>query len=131
MEAETFNPLMISVRRDVFSVQQEIDSFTAEHVSLDLKDEIPTRLNQIDNCNKLCQEKIFDLLMKLDENVPSDAEKINTLRKLADETKSKVFNNSLQVRSKLSDLIRNKPRSLTEQEAFDRLKQKEDQEEST
>ena len=32
---------------------------------------------------------------------------------------------------KFSDLIRNKPRSLTEQEAFERLKQKEDQEEST
>ena len=75
MEAETFNPLIISVRRDAFSVQQEIDSFTAEHVSLDLKDEVPTRLNQIDNCNKLCQEKIFDLLMN--EQVPKVWKKCN------------------------------------------------------
>ena len=74
--------------------------------------------------------KIFDIILSLDENVPSDLEKTNALRKLAEDLNSKVITNSVQVREKLADLIKNKPMSMTEQEAFDRQKQKEEQEES-
>jgi len=63
--------------------------------------------------------KIFNSLIKLNENIPSDAEKVNTLRKLADDTKSKMFDNSVQVRDKLSDFIENRPFTPAEQKAFD------------
>ena len=66
----------------------------------------------------------------LDANVPSNLDKTNALRKLADDLNSKVRTNSVQVREKLSNLIKNKPMSMAEQEALDRQKQKEEQEES-
>ena len=56
--------------------------------------------------------------------------KKNSIRKLADDLNSKVRNNAVQVREKLADLIKNKPRSLVMQEAFDRKKEKEEKEES-
>ena len=74
--------------------------------------------------------KSFDIILSLDENVPSDLEKTNALRKLAEDLNSKVITNSVQVREKLADLIKNKPMSMTEQAAFDRQRQKEEQEES-
>ena len=130
MDAETFNPLLTSARREVFIVEQKIRAYTTAHVSVDLKEEIPARLKNIDDCNDICQGKIFDIILSLDENVPSDLEKTNALRKLAEDLNSKVITNSVQVREKLADLIRNKPMSMTEQAAFDRQRQKEEQEES-
>ena len=81
---------MISIQREIFSVEQKIKCFTTAHVNLDLKEEIPARLEKIDDCNVACQEKIFDLIMPLDDNVPSDLEKTNSLRKLADDLNSKA-----------------------------------------
>ena len=121
---------MISIQREIFSVEQKIKCFTTAHVNLDLKEEIPARLEKIDDCNVACQEKIFDLIMTLDDNVPSDLEKTNSLRKLADDLNSKVLNKSVQVREKLADLMKNKPFTLAEQEAFDHQKEKGEREES-
>ena len=75
MDAETFKHQMISIRREIFSVEQKMKCFTTSDVSLDLKEEIPARLQQIDECNVVCQEKIFGLIISLDENVSSDVEK--------------------------------------------------------
>ena len=130
MDTETFNPLMISIRREIFNVEQKMKGFTAAHVSLDLKEEIAARLEKIDQYNDICQGKIFDLIMTLNDDIPSDLEKTNSLRRLADDLNSKVLNNSVQVREKLADLIINRPRSMIEQEAFDRQKEKEEKEES-
>ena len=94
MDAETFNPLMISIRREIHNVEQKIKGFTAAHVRLDLKEEVSTRLEKIDDCNNVCQGKIFDIIMLSGENVPSNVEKTNTLRKLADDLNSKVLNNT-------------------------------------
>ena len=49
MDDQAFNPLMISIRREIFSVEQKIKCFTTAHVSLDLKEEIPARLEKIDD----------------------------------------------------------------------------------
>ena len=46
MDDQAFNPLMISIRREIFSVEQKIKCFTTAHVSLDLKEEIPARLEK-------------------------------------------------------------------------------------
>ena len=100
MDDATFNPLIISVRREVFNVEQKIKGFTPAHVNLDLKEELSARLKEIDSVNELCQAKIHDVLISLDDNIPSDLEKTNLLRKLADDTNSKVLMNSLQVREK-------------------------------
>ena len=59
MDAETFNPLLTSARREVFIVEQKIKAYTTAHVSVDLKEEIPARLKNIDDCNDICQGKIF------------------------------------------------------------------------
>ena len=47
MDAETFNPLMISIRREIHNVEQKIKGFTAAHVRLDLKEEVSTRLEKL------------------------------------------------------------------------------------
>ena len=78
MDDASFNPLIISVRREVFNVEQKIKGFTPAHVSLDLKEEISARLKEIDDCNDVCQGKIFDVLILLDENIPSNLEKKQT-----------------------------------------------------
>ena len=120
MDAETFQPLMVSIRREIFSVEQKIKCFTTSDVSLDLKEEIPSRLEKIDECNVICQEKIFGLIISLDANVPSNLDKTNALRKLADDLNSKVRTNSVQVREKLSDLIKNTPTGAsTNPKSFD------------
>ena len=61
MDDATFNHLIISVRREVFNVEQKIKGFTPAHVNLDLKDEVSSRLEKIDNFNELCQAKIYDV----------------------------------------------------------------------
>ena len=81
MDAESFKPLMVSIRREIFNVEQKIKGFTAAHVRLDLKEEVPTRLKEIDDHNNVCQGKIFDVIMSLDENIPSDLEKPMPLEK--------------------------------------------------
>ena len=75
MDDQAFNPLMISIRREIFNVEQKMKGFTAAHVSLDLKEEIAARLEKIDQYNDVCQGKIFDLIMTLNDDIPSDLEK--------------------------------------------------------
>ena len=128
MDDATFNPLIISVRREVFNVEQNIKGFTPAHVNLDFKEEITTRLKEIDTCNNVCQNKIYHVLVLLDENIPSDLDKINLLRKLADDTNSKVLTNSVQVREKLSELIKENPLTAAEKETRDREKEREEYE---
>ena len=70
MDDATFNPLIMSVRREVFNVEQNTKGFTPIHVSLHFKEEITTRLKEIDNCNDVCLNKIYDVLLSLDENIP-------------------------------------------------------------
>ena len=76
----------------------------------------------------MCQIKIHDVLLSLNENIPSDLDKINLLRKLADDTNSKVLTNSVQVREKLSELIKENPLTAAEKETRNREKKKEEYE---
>ena len=86
---------------------------------LNLKDEIPTSLKEINNSNELCQEKIYEAILSLNENIASDLEKINTLRRLADELNVKVKTNSKDVKLKLDNLVTNKPLSAAEKRSSD------------
>ena len=119
MDEEAFNAIMISLRREVFRVEQKIKSFGPEDVCLNLKDEIPTSLKEINNSNEFCQEKIYEAILSLNENIASDLEKINTLRRLADELKVKVKTNSKDVKLKLDNLVTNKPLSAAEKRSSD------------
>ena len=51
MDEETFNALLISLRHEVFRVELKVKDFCPDHVCLDLKDEIPARLEKIDDIN--------------------------------------------------------------------------------
>ena len=62
--------------------------------------------------------KIYPVILK----------KTNLLRKLADDTNSKVLTNSMQVREKYSALIKENPLTAAEKEARDREKEKEENE---
>ena len=119
MDEEAFNALLISLRREVFRVEQKIKSFGPDDVSLDLKDEIPDRLEKIDCANESCQDKIYEAILSLNENVEGDIEKTNILRRLADELNVKVKKNSKDVKLKLSDLVQNKPLSAAEKRLSD------------
>ena len=119
MDEETFNALLISLRREVFRVELKIKNFSPNDVCLNLKDEISARLEKIDELSESCQEKIYEAILSLNENIPSDLEKINTLRKLSDDINIKVRNNSKEVKLKLDDLIKNKPLSAAEKRSSD------------
>ena len=124
MDEEAYNALLISLRREVFRVEQKIKGFGPDHVCLDLKDEISTCLKEINSSNETCQEKIYEAILSLDENVPSDLEKASSLRKLSDDINVKVKKNSVDVKLKLSDLVQNKPLSAVEKRLSDEKKSK-------
>ena len=128
MDEETFNPLMISIRREIYNVELKIMSFCPDDVCLEVKEEIPSRLKEIDEVNESCQLKIHETILSLNESIPSDMEKINSLRLLADEINVKVKTNSKQVRQKLFELSKDKPLSTLEKEFLDRQKEKEENE---
>ena len=65
MDEETFNALLISLRREVFRVEQKINGFCPDDVCLNLKDEIPARLEKIDELNESCQGKIYEAILSL------------------------------------------------------------------
>ena len=124
MDEEAFNALLISLRREVFRVEQKIKSFGPDDVCLELKDEISTCLKEINSSNETCQDKIYEAILSLNENVEGDLEKTNIIRRLADELNIKVKQNSKHVKTKLSDLVKNKPLSAAESESFDLQKQR-------
>ena len=106
MDEGAFNALLISLRREVFRVELKIKNFSPNDVCLNLKDEISARLEKIDELSESCQEKIYEAILSLNENIPSDLEKTITLRKLSDDINIKVRNNSKEVKLKLDDLIK-------------------------
>ena len=125
MDEESFNLLMISLRREILYVDVKIKSFGEDDVCLALKDEVSARLEKIDNANELCQGKIHEAILSLDELILSDKEKISILSRLADELNVKVRINSRQVKLKLSELIADKP---SEKVSFDPQNEKEKRE---
>ena len=87
-----------------------------------------SKLQKIEDVEESCQEKVFQLIYELDENVEIDESRIKSLRSISDQLRLRVKTNSKEVKIRVEELLRefeeNKPMSTAEKEAMELKKKK-------
>ena len=84
MSEKAYPDILTSLRRETYHVLLKLESCSQNDVCVDLKDEVSSRLEMIDNAHEMCQMMFYDAIATLDQNFSSDREKINTLMELSD-----------------------------------------------
>ena len=70
MGEKAYLDILTSLRRESFHVLLKLESFSQNDVCVDLKDEVCSRLEMIDNAHEICPMKFYDAIASLDQNSP-------------------------------------------------------------
>ena len=64
------------------------------------------KLQKIEDAEESCQDKIFELIHELDENVEADEARIKSLRSLSDELRKRVETNAIEVKVQMAEILK-------------------------
>ena len=70
MSEKAYNDILTSLRCETYRVLLKLESFSQNDVCMDLKDEVSSRLEMIDNAHEICPMKFYDAIASLDQNSP-------------------------------------------------------------
>ena len=123
MDANTYNGKLREIKSEVGKVDRKWQGYTKDDVHLCDQNVCHSQLHEIAVAEESCQDKIFEFIYELDENIEVDEERIKSLRSMSDELRKRVKTNSNEVKARLTDLIKAaeeaKPMSAYEQQSID------------
>ena len=64
------------------------------------------RLKEIEDAEESCQDKIFELIYELDENVQADEARIKSLRSMSDGLRNRVETNAIEVKVQMEAMVK-------------------------
>ena len=94
MDTNTHNGKLAQIKSEIGKVNRKRESYTKDDANEFDHAECHVKLREIQNAEESCQDKIFDLITELDENVEADEARIRSLRSLSDELKKRVKTNA-------------------------------------
>ena len=123
MDADTYNGKLREIKSEVDKVDRKWQGYTKDDVHLCDQNVCHSQLHEIAVAEESCQDKIFEFIYELDENIAVDEDRIKSLRSMSDELRKRVKTNSNEVKARLTDLIKAaeeaKPMSAYEQQSID------------
>ena len=126
MDNDTYTRKLIQIKLEVDRVDRKRGAYTKDRVNEVDHKQFHVKLDEIQNSEESCQDKIFELIYELDEDVPADEERIKTLRSLSDDLRKRVMTNADEVKARMAEILRekdnNKPMSAFEKETLDHKK---------
>ena len=129
METDAYNRKLIQIKLEVDRVDRKRGAYTKDQVNEIDHTRCHVKLDEIQNAEESCQDKIFELIYELDENVAADEARIKSLRSLSDDLRKRVMTNANEVKVRMAEILRekeeNKPMSAWEKKNLE-LKQQED-----
>ena len=134
METDAYNRKLIQIKLEVDRVDRKRGAYTKDQVNEIDHTRCHVKLDEIQNAEESCQDKIFELIYELDENVAADEARIKSLRSLSDDLRKRVMTNANEVKVRMAEILRekeeNKPMSAWEKKNLE-LKQQEDAKRAT
>ena len=107
MEADTYKEKLLQIRSEVDKVDRKWQAYTKDDVEVVIDmSECLAKLQKVEDAEELCQNKIFDMIYELDENVEADGVRIKSLRSMSDDLRKRVKTNSKEVKVKMADILR-------------------------
>ena len=88
MDTDTYSRKLLQIKCEVDRVDRKRLKYTKNVIRLVDQPECLAKLQKIEDAEELCQDKIFELIHELDENVEADEARIKFLRSLSDELRS-------------------------------------------
>ena len=99
MEADTYKEKLLQIRSEVDKVDRKWQAYTKDDVEVVIdSSECLAKLQKVEDAEELCQDKIFELIYELDENVEADEARIKFLRSMSDDLRKRVKTNSKEVK---------------------------------
>ena len=127
MDTNAYNEKLAQITSEIGKVDRKRESYTKDDANEYDHAECHVKLQKIEDAEEICQDKIFDLITELDENVEADEARIRSLRSLSDELKKRVKTNAKEVKDRMVEILKekeeNKPMSAFERETLDIKKQ--------
>ena len=128
MDTNIYNEKLAQIKSEIGKVDRKRESYTKDDANEYDHAECHVKLQKIEDAEESCQDKIFDLITELDENVEADEARINSLRSLSDDLKRRVKTNAKEVKDRMVEILKekeeNKPMSAFEKETLDLEKKK-------
>ena len=134
MDTDAYNRKLLQIKLEVDRVDRKRGAYTKDQVNEIDHTRCHVKLDEIQNAEESCQDKIFELIYELDENVEADKARVNTLRSLSDDLRKRVMTNANEVKVRMAEILRekeeNKPMSAWEKKNLE-LKQQEEAKRAT
>ena len=90
MDADTYKGKLLQIKSEVGKVDRKWQAYTKDDIELLDQSACLSKLEKIGDAEELCQDKIFNLIYELDENVETDEARIKSLRSMSDELRKRV-----------------------------------------